>query len=168
MDWNKARKIDAHIHILPEDKRLEFIKYQGEECTWGKAAELDVPVMYHSNPCRTGFHDSCAPDKINKMIKVFPDITFITAHMGGMKYLDAFSGCTWVDISFILPELVMLYGIKQTNRILRMFGSDRLIFGTDYPECNYEGYFSILNQTDFNEGEIEKILYGNIASIMDI
>ncbi|WP_425445845.1 amidohydrolase family protein [Dethiothermospora halolimnae] len=273
MDWNKIRKIDGHIHILPENKRLEFIKYQGEECIWAKAdietyvdlmdkynikkailqptndmymyysaretnefhskiikeypdrfmafadinmngsyildgapyeldyaikelglhglkihpnnlgidaddlrlvpvlrkaAELDIPVMYHSNPCKTGFHDSCAPDKINKMIKVFPDITFITAHMGGMKYLDAFSGCTWVDISFILPELVMLYGIKQTNRILRMFGADRLIFGTDYPECDYKSYGSILNQMDFNEEEIEKISYGNIASIMNI
>lgn len=32
-----VKKIDAHIHILPEEKRLEFIKYQGEECTWAKA-----------------------------------------------------------------------------------------------------------------------------------
>lgn len=31
------------------------------------------------------------------LIKVFPDIQFIMAHMGGMKYLDAWSGCTWVD-----------------------------------------------------------------------
>ncbi len=109
-----------------------------------------------------------APDKINKMIKVFPDIEFITAHLGGVKYLDAWSGCTWVDISFILPELVGLYGIAQTNRILRMFGADRLIFGTDYPERKYDEYFFILNEMDFTEEEIQKIAYKNIESILKI
>lgn len=217
MSWKEIKKIDAHIHILPEEKRLEFIKYQGEECTWAradietyinlmdeapyeleyaikelglhglklhpsnlamdaddlrlvpvlrKAAELKVPVMYHSNPCMMGFHDNCAPDKINKMIMVFPDIQFITAHMGGMKYLDAWSGCTWVDISFVLPEFVELYGMEQTNRILRIFGADRLIFGTDYPEREYELYCSILDKMDFTEEEKRKIAYENINSFL--
>ena len=273
MDWKSVPKIDAHVHILPEDRRQGFIQYQGEDCTWAKAelnqyiehmdkynikkaillptndhymyyetrktneylssivkeypdrfiafadlnfngsyildsepseleyavkelglsglkihpnnlnldaddlrlipilrkaAELNIPVMYHSNPSMSGFHDNCSPDKINKMIKVFPDIKFITAHMGGMKYLDAWSGCTWVDISFVLPELVELYGIEQTNRILRMFGADRLIFGTDYPEISYEKYFEILNKMDFTEEEMKKIAYENINSILGL
>ena len=273
MDWKDIPKMDAHVHILPEDRRKGFIKYQGEGCTWAKAelnqyiehmdkynikkaillptndhymyyetrktneylssivkeypdrfvafadlncngsyildsepseleyavnelglsglkihpnnlnldaddlrlipilrkaAELNIPVMYHSNPCMSGFHDNCSPDKINKMIKVFPDIKFITAHMGGMKYLDAWSGCTWVDISFVLPELMVLYGTEQTNRILRMFGANRLIFGTDYPETSYEKYFEILNKMDFTEEEMKKIAYENINSILGL
>ena len=140
-----------------------------------KAAELHVPVMIHSNPCRVGFHDNCAPDKINKMIQIFPDVTFITSHMGGMKWQDALTGCTYVDISSVLPEFVDLYGIEQTNRILRMFGPDRLIFATDYPDVKftnteeiYETYCDILNQMDFSEEEAEKIAYGNIAKILNI
>ena len=27
MSWKEIKKIDAHIHILHEEKRLEFIKY---------------------------------------------------------------------------------------------------------------------------------------------
>ena len=72
-----------------------------------------------------------------------------------------------VDISFVLTELVDLYGIEQTNRILRMFGEDRLIFGTDYPERNYEEYFKILNKMDFTEREIKKIAYENIESLIN-
>lgn len=271
MDWKQLPKIDAHVHILPEERRQGFIQYQGDNCTWAKAelnqymeymdeynigkailhptndpymyystrktneflaeivnkypdkflafadlnfngayildtepdeleyaikelglsglkihpnnlnldaddlrlvpvlrkaASLKIPVMYHSNPSMIGFHDNSAPDKINKMIKVFPDIQFITAHMGGMKYLDAWSGCTWIDISFVLPELIDLHGIEQTNRILRMFGPDRLIFGTDYPERAYEEYCKILNEMDFTEEEMKKIAYGNISSIL--
>lgn len=133
-----------------------------------KAAELNIPVMYHSNPCMTGFHENSAPDKINKMIKIFPDIDFITAHMGGMKYLDAYSGSTFVDISFTLLELVEFYGISQTNKILQMFGADRLIFATDYPEGDYKSYFDILNKMDFTDEEIKKIAYGNIEKILKL
>ncbi|MBO4324741.1 MAG: amidohydrolase [Lachnospiraceae bacterium] len=137
-----------------------------------KAADLKVPVMIHSNPCRVGFQDNCAPDKINKMIQIFPDLTIITAHMGGMKWQDAVSGCGYVDISSVLPEFVSLYGIEQTNRILRRFGADRLIFATDYPDVRYtnaenvyETYCDILNQMDFTEEEAQKIACGNIEKI---
>ena len=138
-----------------------------------KAADLKVPVMIHSNPCRVGFHDNCAPDKINKMMQVFPDLTIITAHMGGMKWQDAITGCGYVDISAVLPEFVNLYGIKQTNRILRRFGADRLIFATDYPdvwftktEDIYDTYCDILNEMDFTDEEAHKIACGNIEKIL--
>lgn len=132
-----------------------------------KAAELKIPVMFHSNPCRLGFHDDCAPDKINKMIQIFPDIKFITAHLGGMKFPDAISGCSFVDFSFILPKLVKLYGLEQTNRILRMFGTKRLIFGTDFPDGNYEEYFDILDSMDFSDDEKNDIAYNNILKILE-
>lgn len=131
-----------------------------------KAAELGVPVMFHANPCRLGFHDNCAPDKINRMIQVFPDLDIITAHLGGMKWQDAVSGCTWVDMSYILPRLVELYGSEQTNRVLRAFGPDRLIFGTDFPDGEYDIYFDILDQMDFTEGEIDKIAWKNLGSLL--
>ncbi len=133
-----------------------------------KAAELEIPVMYHSNPSLQGFYDTCTPEKINKMIKVFPDIDFITAHLGGMRYMDAINAVTWVDISFILPQLVKLNGIDQANRILRMFGVERIIFGTDFPEASYKQYFNILEQMDFSEQEIEQIVYKNISEILEI
>ncbi len=140
-----------------------------------KAAELGVPVTIHSNPCRVGFHENSAPDKINKMIQIFQDVTFITAHMGGMKWQDAVTACDYVDISAVLPQLVKLYGIEQTNRILRRFGAERLIFATDYPDVwftrpeeVYETYCHILDQMDFSEAEMEKIAYGNISKILNL
>lgn len=140
-----------------------------------KAAELNVPVVFHSNPCRVGFHENSAPDKINKMIQIFPDINFITAHMGGMKWQDAVTGCSYVDISSVLPQFVNLYGIEQTNRILRRFGIKRLIFATDYPDVwftkpeeIYQTYCNILNQMDFTEEEAHEIAYGNISRLMNI
>lgn len=273
MDWKKIRKIDAHVHILPEENRQGFIKYEGQSCVWAKAelsqylehmeeyniekailqptndphmyydsqktneflaeiiqkypdkflafadlnckgaylldqapleleyaikelglsglkihpsnlnmdaddlrlvpvlrkaVDLKIPVMYHGNPCLTGFHDNCAPDKINKIIKVFPDLDIITAHMGGMKYLDAWSACTWVDMSFVILELFEFFGLEQTARILHMFGADRLIFASDYPERDYAAYCTLLDDMNFSKLDCEKIAYGNINSILGL
>lgn len=35
--WNKVRKFDAHVHVMPEEKRQELIKNQGETSSWSKA-----------------------------------------------------------------------------------------------------------------------------------
>lgn len=140
-----------------------------------KAAELEIPVMVQSYPSMVGSFSAGDPDKINRMIKVFPDINFITACLGGMKWKDALNGVTYVDISYVLPKFVEIYGIEGTNRILRAFGADRLIFGTNYPNVYkthaldvYEKYLSILEMMDFTQEEAEKIAYGNISKIMGI
>ena len=148
----------TNLHMDADDLRLVPVLR--------KAAELGVPVMFHANPCRLGFHDNCAPDKINRMIQVFPDLEVITAHLGGMKWQDALTGCTWVDMSYILPKLAGLYGIEQVNRILRAFGPERLIFATDFPDGEYDAYFDILDQMDFSDAEITQIAWGNIAGLL--
>ena len=140
-----------------------------------KAAELKIPVMVHSNPTMVGFHDDCAPDRINKMIQIFPDVTFIASHLGGMKWQDALSALTYVDISYILPKLYEIYGRDMTERILKSFGADRLIFGTDFPQVYktkaedvYERYCSILDEMNFSDEDMEKIAYKNICKILNI
>lgn len=148
----------ANLHMDADDLRLVPVLR--------KAADWKVPVMFHANPCRLGFHDNCAPDKINRMIQIFPDLQVITAHLGGMKWQDAVSGCTWADMSYILPGLVALYGLEQANRILRAFGPERLIFGTDFLQGEYDTYFDILDQMDFTDGEIARIAWGNISQIL--
>lgn len=45
MDWRTISKIDSHVHILPEDRRQGFIRYQGEDSTWSKA-ELSSYIDY--------------------------------------------------------------------------------------------------------------------------
>lgn len=148
----------TNLHMDADDLRLVPVLR--------KAAELDVPVMFHANPCRLGFHDNCAPDRINRMIQIFPDLEIITAHLGGMKWPDAVSGCTWADMSYILPRLVELYGLEQTNRILRAFGPERLLFGTDFPQGDYAAYFEILEQMDFTEEEIRRMAWDNLAGLL--
>lgn len=136
------------------------------------AADLKVPIMIHSYPQdRIG----CEPYRIHNMARIFPDATFILSHMGGHRWQEALGGREYVDISTFLPELAGLYGIEQTNRILRVFGPERLLFATDYPQVRgctprtiYDRYCELLNQMDFSQEEAELIAYGNLERILGL
>ncbi len=139
------------------------------------ACDLKVPIMIHSYPYGGTDFNLCSPDRIHNISRVFPDGTFIISHLGGSRWQDALEGREYVDISTFLPELVRIYGIETSNRILREFGAERLIFATDYPQVYrvepadiYQTYCDILNQMDFTDSEIEMIAYGNITEILKL
>lgn len=43
MKWEDIKKIDSHIHIIPDDKAKEHLKYESED--WSKAT-LDNYLPY--------------------------------------------------------------------------------------------------------------------------
>ena len=92
----------------------------------------------------------------------------IICHLGGFQWEDAVKLDAYFDISAVLPDLVDRCGIKGANGILREFGTERLLFGTDWP-CSrslapaqiMERYFDILDRMDFTEEEAHRISHAN-------
>ena len=135
------------------------------------AQEHSIPVAIHSYP--NSESDRSAAYRIINILEQYPELTVIVSHMGAYQWEQLLYTRAYVDISAILPDYVRTYGIEKTNEILRKFGSDRLIFATDYPDSRilkpdeiYGSYFDILNQMDFTIEEAEKIAYGNISEIL--
>ena len=136
------------------------------------AQEHRIPVAIHSWP--NSKNDRSAACRIVKVMEQYPDMTVIVSHMGAYQWEHLVPTRAYVDISAILPDYVSTYGITKTNGILRKFGTDRLIFATDYPDSRslfpeeiYNSYFDILNKMDFTAEEAEKITFGNIIRILD-
>ena len=136
------------------------------------AQEQGIPVAIHSYP--NSENDRSAACRIVKVMEQYPDMTVIVSHMGAYQWEHLVPTRAYVDISAILPDYVSTYGITKTNGILRKFGTDRLIFATDYPDSRslfpeeiYNSYFDILNKMDFTAEEAEKITFGNIIRILD-
>lgn len=134
------------------------------------AEKKNIPVVIHSYP--NSIQDPCSADRIIKALNKYPRLKLIIAHMGGMQWKKLLPTSVKVDFSAILPEYVEKFGIEKTNSILRKFGTDRLIFGTDFPssrclepEAIYQTYFDILNKMDFSEEEVKKIAYTNPKNI---
>lgn len=136
------------------------------------ALELGMPVAIHSYPAETDRADPCAPTRIAAWLKRHPGMKAVICHLGGFQWEDAVDLDAYFDISAILPDFADRYGISETNRILRRFGAERLLFATDWP-CSrsvaapdiYERYFDILNRMDFSEAEARQIAYKNAKAV---
>lgn len=132
------------------------------------AEKNGILLEIHSYPRETLKDDVCSPIRIKKMLKKYPNARVSIAHLGGFQF-DVLTGTdVYANISAILPNLVNQYGLEKTNKILRSFGIERLIFATDYPDNRilkpeeiYDSYFEILDNMDFNQEEIEKICKTN-------
>ena len=136
------------------------------------AQEHRIPVAIHSYP--NSESDRSAAYRIINVLKKYPELTVVVSHMSAYQWEQLLSTRAYVDISAILPDYVRTYGIEKTNEILRMFGVERLIFATDYPDNRflepdeiYGSYFDILNKMDFTAEEAEMISYGNIGKILN-
>lgn len=127
---------------------------------------LDAAGHYHM---AVSFHTvSSEQQKIDKMIESHPDTTFIAAHPGDKEqYLlhlerirkhDNF----YLDLSGtgIFRYGLIAHGVKEV-------GSERLIFGTDYPICNPRMYVQAVYQEPISEEDMENILFKNARKILD-
>ena len=136
------------------------------------AQDRKIPVAVHSYP--NSETDFCSVTRIESILKRFPDLRMIVSHMGAFQWEQLLHTNTYVDFSAVLPAYSAFYGINRTNEIMRMFGPERLIFATDYPDNRsvqpnriYPAYFDILNRMDFTESEANQIARGNIESVLN-
>ncbi len=147
------------LGIAADDLRLVPVLRQ--------AADLGLPVMVHSYPSDSGpSFDYSAPHRIARMAVAFPDISWIIAHLGGVRFADVIPIETYVDISGMLLGVCELYGTAFAERLLRRIGLQRVLFGTDYPVFPYERYYKVLDQMHFSDDEIEHIAYRNAVGIL--
>ncbi len=136
------------------------------------AQEHRIPMAIHSYP--NSESDRSAAYRVVNVLEQYPNLTVIVSHMGAYQWEQLLPTRAYVDFSAILPDYVRTYGVHKTNEILQKFGTDRLIFATDYPDSRilaptgiYNTYFEALSQMDFTQEEAEKISHGNIEKILN-
>jgi len=133
-----------------------------------KVRELKIPVLAH---CGMGL----APLLYEGVAKSYPDVTLILAHLGfdqswgnmfaypeqanylARKYKNVYldtSAATW--ISYTLENAVT------------EVGADKLIFGSDGPWFSPSIMLACLRELELPERDMRKILYENIAKILNL
>lgn len=152
----------SNLKVAADDRRLEPIVQA--------AARLEIPVMFHSNPCAFDVpFDLSAPARLYQLLgtlRLAEKVPIVIAHMGGFRFLDLMGGYGYVDFSGTLLDMCDLYGVPFAERLLRAIGLDRVLFGTDYPIHPYEQYYAVLDRMRFTPTEVERIAYANAARLL--
>ncbi|MBE6938452.1 MAG: metal-dependent hydrolase [Ruminococcaceae bacterium] len=155
------------------DPRIKNIIY--------RANELGLTVVTHAGvdigiepPVRA------TPERVLEVVNEVRPEKLVLAHMGGWQMWDEvadklFDTNVKVDTSFVLAphyhrdgrEVFMLAQDKFVS-LVKAFGAERVLFGTDSPWADQSLYVSRLESLGFDEDMLSRIMYKNAADILGI
>lgn len=154
-----------------DDKRFKDIIFE--------ASALGLIVVTHAGvdigvepPVRA------TPDRVLTVIKEIRPEKLILAHMGGWQMWDeaaetlSESG-VYVDTSFVLAphyrrsgEEVRMLEKEKFVSLVRKYGTDKVLFGTDSPWADQSVYVDRLGTCGFSEDEFEAIMAKNAVRLL--
>lgn len=124
-----------------------------------------LPVLLHCGDYR---FDHSAPERIQRMLKQVPGLTLICAHLGGWTQWEQ---AAWMlrDEAVLVDSSSSLYALDPSTAagIIRSYGADRVLFGSDYPVWNPAEEVQRLLQLPLTDAEKEKILWSNAAKLFE-
>lgn len=128
------------------------------------AEERRLPILFHIGDTRQDFSD---PERLLKVMKRFPDLIAIGAHLCGWSMWDrgaelfAHSG-VYTDCSSSLYAM----SPEHAAELIRKIGTDRVMWGTDYPMWNACEELERFNKLPLNDEEREDILSRNALTLL--
>lgn len=151
-----------------------------------RAGELGLIVMIHAG-FDIGFpeNDYALPERISRALDMAGSCRVILAHMGGWRcWNDAVRSFTgrenvYIDAAFSLGKFVpngdgyysggdecMMLHDDEFVDIVRAFGSERVLFGTDSPWASQSDCVKALMSLGLSDDEKRNILYNNAANLL--
>jgi uncharacterized protein len=139
-----------------------------------KATENGLPVLFDAySPW-----DANQPGKFANLAMAVPDAKLILAHAHGPGFpqllvydiVGRYPGWqrnVWIDISVTGPMLAGGPLAEQFAWVLRKVGTDRIIFGSDYPLDNPLTAVRAVADLGFTDTEQAGILHDNAESLLD-
>ena len=136
-----------------------------------EAAEGRLPILFHVGDKRS---DRSSPERLLKVVKRFPRLTVIGAHLAGWsmwdrgaelfgEYIRENPHCgVYTDCSSSLYAM----SPEHAAELIRKFGADRVMWGTDYPMFNAKEELERFAKLPLTERERELILSENARRML--
>ncbi len=129
-------------------------------------ADRDLPVLIHAGDSR---YDYSSPRRLARVLDRHPRLKMIAAHFGGytqwedsLEYL-AGRDC-WFDTSSSLWRL----SPETAGRFFRKHGTERFLFGSDFPMWDHTGELKRLDALQLGDRERDGLLWDNGAALLNL
>ena len=125
-----------------------------------------IPIVFHMGDLR---YDFSHPAKLRHVLDQFPDLQVVAAHFGGYQMRDiAKEVLTDTNCLFDTSSSLMFMEPGEAERLIRHYGADRFLYGTDYPMWDpvveVERFFSL----DLTDDEKEQIAWKTAAELLRV
>ncbi|MDR0602470.1 MAG: amidohydrolase family protein [Treponema sp.] len=121
-------------------------------------------AVFHTGDYR---YDYSHPARLARVLDAFPRLTAVAAHFGGWSLHDLAleyfrNRSCYLDVSSSIPYI----GRQRARELIRIYGAQRILFGSDYPMWDPAACLEEFNALDLGEDERELILSGNALRIL--
>lgn len=123
------------------------------------AEARQIPIIMHCGDYR---YDYSHPRRLKNVLDSYPNLVIDAAHFGGWSLFDLAyeilknENC-YVDMSSSIEFL----GLERTAELTRLYGTDRVMFGSDFPMWDPTSELEKFASIGFSESELEDLLYNN-------
>ncbi len=125
-----------------------------------------LPVVIHCGDYR---YDYSHPRRLVEVLHTFPQLRVDAAHFGGWSVWDLaveyieHENC-FMDISSSQEFL----GPRRAAELIRLYGPDRILFGSDFPMWSPKREYELFTALDFTEAEFEAMLHHNAERFLGV
>jgi uncharacterized protein len=117
-----------------------------------------------------------AAHETGKLALAFPQGRFVLTHMGGIRFDDVlvfrllelypfYPRNVWFDLSAVAPLYVDSPYAAQLRWICRSVGTDRVLFGSDFPLTGLDAALRAVQGLGFSREEEQAILHDNAEAL---
>ena len=125
-----------------------------------------IPVIFHMGDVR---YDYSHPAKLRKVLELFPRLQVIAAHFGGYgMYETAYELLHDKNCIYDVSSSMMFMEEGVAEKYIRMYGVERMAFGTDYPLWDPVKETKRFLQLKLTDEEFEQIGHQTIENFLNL
>jgi len=129
--------------------------------------EFGLPILMHTGDKR---YDNSNPNRLIPILEIYDRLVIIGAHFGGWSI--------WEEASHVLCDIPNLYvdcsssmpwiSDEKTVEIIRRYGAERVLFGTDYPMWSPVKELDRFMTLPLSDEERRLILTENVRKVYEL
>lgn len=126
-----------------------------------------LPILIHTGDHRYDFSN---PNRMMPILDIYKNLTVIGAHFGGWSIWKEATEKLSKYKNFYVDCSSSLYAMtpEDAKNLIFAYGTERVLFGTDYPMWKPEEEIEKFLQIKLSKQEREDILYNNAARLFGI
>ncbi len=154
------------VKLHPDFQHFEADSARAMEI-YGLCVETGLPVLVHTGDYR---YDCSNPNRIAKILRTFPRLRFIGAHFGGWSVWDEAARTLSGFDNIVVDASSTFYAVgpDKGRELIRKWGADRVMFGTDYPMWNPRPDIDCLLEMKLAEEDYRRIFWDNAANVFGL
>lgn len=161
--------IDLGLHGVKLHPDIQGFKIDDYRCLkiYELCEQAGLPILMHTGDSR---YDNSNPNRLLPVLEIYTNLTVIGAHLGGWSMWEeaskklAHTPNLYVDCS---SSMQWLTG-EKTVEIIRRYGADRVLFGTDYPMWSPHDEIKNFMSLDLTDDERRLILSENAIKVFNL